>query len=87
MFGSNGAHFTLDGQIVRDHGPRVSDPCCGVIYQMTPERDQAQQGRVARAMSTNDRQAAQIALEQRRARSLLRLAFRERKLSGKATSE
>lgn len=87
MFGSDGTHFTLDGQIVRDHGPRVSDPCCGVTYQVTPERDQAQQGRIARAMSANERQAAQIALEQHRAGSLLRLALRERKLSGKATSE
>lgn len=59
----------------------------GVTYQVTPEREQAQQGRIARTITANERQAAQIALEQHRAGSLLRLALRERKLSGKATSE
>jgi hypothetical protein len=59
----------------------------GVTYQHTPERDLAQATRIARAITDNERQAAHLALEQHRAGTLLRLALRERKLSGKATSE
>ena len=59
----------------------------GVTYQHTPERLVAQAERIARAITDNERQAAHLALEQHRAGTLLRLALRERKLSGKATSE
>lgn len=59
----------------------------GVTYQRTPERDLAQGLRIARAITDNERQAAHLALEQHRAGTLLRLALREQKLSGKATSE
>ena len=59
----------------------------GVTYQRTPERLAAQEERISRAISANERQAALDALLQHRAGSLLRLALRERKLSGKATGE
>lgn len=59
----------------------------GVTYQNTPERGLAQGQCIARTISANERQAALDALEQYRAGTLLRLALRERKLSGKATSE
>ena len=59
----------------------------GVTYQSTPERLVAQGQRLARAISANERQAALDALTQHRAGSLLRLALREQKLSGKATSQ
>ncbi len=59
----------------------------GVTYQNTPERDLAQGLRIARAISANERQAAHLALKQHRAGTLLRLALRERKLSGKATGK
>jgi hypothetical protein len=59
----------------------------GVTYQHTPERDLAQGLRIARAITDNERRAAHLALEQHRAGSLLRLALREQKLSGKATSQ
>ena len=58
----------------------------GVTYQSTPERLVAQGQRISRAVSANERQAALDALKQHRAGSLLRLALREQKLSGKATS-
>lgn len=56
----------------------------GVTYQSTPERDQAQKDRIARAMRTNDRQTAQAALEKHKAGSLRRLALRKPKPIGKA---
>ena len=59
----------------------------GVTYQSTLERLVAQGQRLARAISANERQAAQDALKQHRAGTLLRLALREQKLSGKATSQ
>ncbi len=59
----------------------------GVTYKHTPEREVAQAERIARAITANERRAAHLALEQHRAGSLLRLALREQKLSGKATSE
>ena len=59
----------------------------GVTYQNIPKRDQAQVQRIARAISANERQAANNALLQHRAGILLRLALREQKLSGKATSQ
>ena len=59
----------------------------GVTYQNTPERDRAQGLRIARAITANERQAANDALKQHRAGTLLRLALREQKLSGKATSQ
>lgn len=59
----------------------------GVTYQNTPEQALAQAARIHRAISANERQAALDALEQHRAGSLLRLALRERKLSGKATGQ
>jgi hypothetical protein len=59
----------------------------GVTYQNSPERLVAQGLRIARAISANERQAALDALELHKAGSLLRLALRERKLSGKATKE
>jgi hypothetical protein len=59
----------------------------GVTYQNTPERLAAQVQRIARAISANERQAALDALKQHRAGTLLRLALREQKLSGKATSQ
>jgi hypothetical protein len=59
----------------------------GVTYQNTPERLVAQAARIHRAISANERQAALDALKQHRAGSLLRLALRERKLSGKATGQ
>lgn len=59
----------------------------GVTYQNTPERKLAQGQRLARAISANERQAAHDALKQHRAGSLLRLALREQKMSGKATTE
>ena len=59
----------------------------GVTYQSTPERDLAQGHRIARSITVNERQAAHLALNQHRAGTLLRLALREQKLSGKATSE
>ena len=58
-----------------------------VTYQNTPERLAAQGQRIARAISANERQAALDALKQHRADTLLRLALREQKLSGKATSQ
>ena len=57
----------------------------GVTYQITPERLAAQEERISRAISANERQAALDALKQHRASTLLRLALREQKLSGKAT--
>jgi hypothetical protein len=57
-----------------------------VTYQNTPERLAAQSLRIARAISANERQAALDALKLHRAGTLLRLALREQKLSGKATS-
>lgn len=59
----------------------------GVTYQMNTERLVAQGQRIARAITANERQAANDALKQHRAGTLLRLALREQKLSGKATSE
>ena len=59
----------------------------GVTYQSTPERKLAQEERISRAVSANERQAANRALKQHRAGSLLRLALREQKLSGKATGK
>ncbi len=59
----------------------------GVTYQTSPERDRAQAERIARAMTARERQDANRALLQHRAGSLLRLALREQKLSGKATSK
>jgi hypothetical protein len=59
----------------------------GVTYQSTPERLVAQEERISRAVSANERQAANNALKQHRAGSLLRLALREQKLSGKATGK
>ena len=59
----------------------------GVTYQSTPEREVAQGLRIARSITANERQAAHHALNQHRAGTLLRLALREQKLSGKATSE
>lgn len=59
----------------------------GVTYQNTPERDRAQGLRIAGAISANERQAANRALKQHRAGTLLSLALREQKLSGKATSQ
>lgn len=59
----------------------------GVTYQNTPEREAAQRLRIARAISANERQAALDALKQHRAGTLLRLALREQKLSGQATSK
>ena len=69
---------SLDTQISAD---------TGVTYQNTAERAVAQDHRLARAISANERQAALDALEQHKAGSLLRLALRERKLSGKAIGE
>ncbi len=59
----------------------------GVTYQNTPERVRAQRLRIARAITANERQAALDALKQHRAGTLLRLALREQKLSGKATGQ
>lgn len=59
----------------------------GVTHQNTPERLVAQGLRINRAITVNERQAALDALNQHRAGTLLRLALRERKLSGKATRE
>ncbi len=59
----------------------------GVTYQNTPERALAQAARIHRAISANERQAANNALKQHRAGTLLRLALREQKLSGKATGK
>jgi hypothetical protein len=59
----------------------------GVTYQNTPERLVAQEERISRAVSANERQAALDALKQHRAGSLLRLALREQKLSDKATGK
>ncbi len=59
----------------------------GVTYQSTPERDRAQGQRITRAMTARERQAALDAIKQHRAGSLLRLALREQKLSGKATGK
>jgi hypothetical protein len=59
----------------------------GVTYQSTPEREAAQGLRIARAISANERQAALDALKQHRAGTLLSLALREQKLSGKATGK
>lgn len=70
-------------------GPASFDPVTsadtGVTHQMNTERARAQEQRIATAMTANERQAAMDALEQHRAGTLLRLALRERKLSGKAT--
>lgn len=72
-------------------GPASFDPQIsadtGVTYQNTPERAAAQGQRITRAISANERQAALDALKQHRAGTLLRLALREQKLSGKATSQ
>ena len=57
-----------------------------VRYQNTPERLAALVQRISRAISANEQQAALNALKQHRAGTLLRLALREQKLSGKATS-
>jgi len=57
----------------------------GVTYQLTPERVAARRDRIARAMTANERQAAQLALTQHKAGTLHRLALRDRKPSGKAT--
>jgi hypothetical protein len=59
----------------------------GVTYQMNTERALAQEQRIARAMTANERQAAKDALKLHKAGTLLRLALREQKLSGKATGE
>ena len=59
----------------------------GVTYQNSPERVVAQGQRISRAITANERQAALDALKQHRAGTLLRLALRERKLSGKATGQ
>ena len=59
----------------------------GVSCQMNTERLVAQRQRIARAITANERQAANDALKQHRASTLLRLALREQKLSGKATNE
>ena len=57
----------------------------GVTYQLTAERAAARQERIARAMTANERQAAQDALIKHKAGTLLRLALRDRKPSGQAT--
>jgi hypothetical protein len=59
----------------------------GVTHQNTLEREAAQGLRISCAISANERQAALDALELHRAGTLLRLALREQKLSGEATSE
>lgn len=59
----------------------------GVTYQNTPERLVAQGQRISRAIPANERHAALDALKQHRAGTMLRLALREQKLSGKATRE
>lgn len=59
----------------------------GVTYELTPEREAARHERIVRAMTANERQAAQDALTQHKAGTLHRLALRDRKPSGKATGE
>lgn len=59
----------------------------GVTYQMNTERTLAQELRIARAITANEWQAAQNALELHKAGTLHRLALRDRKPSGKATGQ
>lgn len=56
----------------------------GVTYQNTPERLVAQEQRISRAMTANQRQDAQLALIEHKAGSLRRLALRKPKPIGKA---